>query len=431
MNNLKNSLKTIFVIDDDMFQHKIINHLLKDDKYNLVFISSGTEALTMLIKERPDLVLLDINMPGIDGLEVLQRIKQYRHLSGMPIIMISGMCEKKIVMQSMLHGAVDFVAKPFNRDLLLQKIRSVLTDAEPIQKKVITAPIPKSSTYSTLPLIPIIPELLRNLSIFFDMIEKGDASIESHHPEIVRLIELDTETSSVILKIINSPLYGANQVAQTISEVLESIGFINMYELITSISLRNAITSDKQQAELDLFWEKSARTGLVLAYLATRIANVDKNIAFHFGIFHDSGRALMMRHFPTHIETLRLSSITFDKNVTTIEDSRHYCNHAQCGAILAIAWGMSDTIVTAIRYHHHMDIIKEHHASDLILSLIAMGNLAEYIESNNSYLSDNQWTKYKEEYLLSLKINDQQATDLITETKQMLVNEFNNNYCIF
>ena len=78
-----------------------------------------------------------------------------------------------------------------------------------------------------------------------------------------------------------------------------------------------------------------------------------------------------------------------------------------------------------------MDIIKEHHASDLILSLIAMANLAEYIESNNSYLSDNQWTKYKEEYLLSLKINDQQATDLITETKQMLVNEFNNNYCIF
>jgi len=414
-----------------MFQHKIIKHLLKDDKYNLVFISNGTEALTMLLKERPDLVLLDINMPGIDGLEVLQRIKQYRHLSGMPIIMISGMCEKKIVMQSMSHGAVDFVAKPFNNDLLLQKIRSLLTDAEPIQKKVITAPIPKSSTYSTLPLIPIIPELLRNLSIFFDMIEKGDASIESHHAEIIRLIELDAETSSVILKIINSPLYGANQVAQTISEVLESIGFINIYELITSISLRNAITSDKQQAELDVFWEKSARTGLVLAYLATRIANVYKNIAFHFGIFHDSGRALMMRHFASHVETLRLSSITFDKNVTTIEDSRHYCNHAQCGAILAIAWGMSDTIVTAIRYHHHMDIIKEHHASDLILSLIAMANLAEYIESNNSYLSDNQWTKYKEEYLLILKINDQQVNELITETQQILINEFNNKYCIF
>ena len=414
-----------------MFQHKIIKHLLKDDKYNLVFISNGTEALNMLLKERPDLVLLDINMPGIDGLEVLQRIKQYRHLSGMPIIMISGMCEKKIVMQSMSHGAVDFVAKPFNNDLLLQKIRSLLTDAEPIEKKVITAPIPKSSTYSTLPLIPIIPELLRNLSIFFDMIEKGDVSIESHHPEIVRLIELDTKTSSVILKIINSPLYGTNQAAHTISEVLESIGFSNIYELITSISLRNAITSDKQQAELDVFWEKSARTGLILSYLATRIANVDKNIAFHFGMFHDSGIALMMQNFPSYIETLHLSSITFDKNVTTIEDSRHYCNHAQCGAILAIAWGMSDTIVTAIHYHHQMDIIKEHHASDLMLSLISMANLAEYIESNNSYLSDNQWTTCKEEYLLSLKINDQQATDLITETKQMLVNEFNNNYCIF
>ena len=411
-----------------MFQHKIIKRLLKDDKYNLVFISNGTEALSMLLKVRPDLVLLDINMPGINGLEVLQRIKQYRHLSGMPIIMISGMCEKTIVMQCLAHGAVDFLAKPFNSDLLLQKIRNILTNDEPIEKKVIIAPVLKPSTSFVLPLIP---ELLSNLSIFFDMIEKGDVSIESHHPEIVRLIELDTKTSSVILKIINSPLYGTNQAAHTISEVLESIGFSNIYELITSISLRNAITSDKQQAELDVFWEKSARTGLILSYLATRIANVDKNIAFHFGMFHDSGIALMMQNFPSYIETLHLSSITFDKNVTTIEDSRHYCNHAQCGAILAIAWGMSDTIVTAIHYHHQMDIIKEHHASDLMLSLISMANLAEYIESNNSYLSDNQWTTCKEEYLLSLKINDQQATDLITETKQMLVNEFNNNYCIF
>ena len=233
------------------------------------------------------------------------------------------------------------------------------------------------------------------------------------------------------LRIINSPLYGSTQRAQTISDTLNAIGFVNIYELITSISLRNAINSEKQQAELNLFWEQSARTGLVLSYLATRIANVDKNIAFHFGIFHDSGRALMMRHFPSYIETLRLSSITFDQNVTTIEDNRHNCNHAQCGAMLAMAWGLSETIVTAIRYHHNIKVIKEHHASELILSLIAMANLAEYIESNDSYLSDNQWTKYKEEYMASLKINDQQVNELIMETKQILINEFNNNYCIF
>ena len=139
----------------------------------------------------------------------------------------------------------------------------------------------------------------------------------------------------------------------------------------------------------------------------------------------------MMRHFPSYIETLRLSSITFDQNVTTIEDNRHNCNHAQCGAMLAMAWGLSETIVTAIRYHHNIKVIKEHHASELILSLIAMANLAEYIESNDSYLSDNQWTKYKEEYMASLKINDQQVNELIMETKQILINEFNNNYCIF
>ena len=432
---MKNLLKTIFVIDDDVCQHKIIKHLLQHDKYNLVFIS-GEEATTILLRTRPDLILLDINMPDFDGLDVLQKIKHYRHISGVPIIMISGMCEKRIVMQSMSHGAIDFIVKPFNGDFLLKKIRDLLIDAHEVPKKVSAAPhlhsLLKPTTISaTLPIIPIIPTLLRNLSFFFDMSEKDDDSIKNHHQEIVRLIESDTEISSVILKIINSPLYGSTQRAQTISDTLNAIGFVNIYELITSISLRNAINSEKQQAELNLFWEKSARTGLVLSYLATRIANVDKNIAFHFGIFHDSGRALMMRHFPSYIETLRLSSITFDQNVTTIEDNRHNCNHAQCGAMLAMAWGLSETIVTAIRYHHNIKVIKEHHASELILSLIAMANLAEYIESNDSYLSDNQWTKYKEEYMASLKINDQQVNELIMETKQILINEFNNNYCIF
>ena len=234
MNNSKNSLKTIFVIDDDVFQHNIIKHLLGEDKYNVVFISGGIEAIYVLLRTRPDLILLDINMPDFDGLEVLRKIKQYRHISGVPIIMISGMCEKRVVMQSMLHGAIDFIAKPFDHNILLNKIRELLIDVDQIPEEISSTPrqYPPliSTTFSnTLPLIPIVPTLLRNLSVFLGMIELNDSSIENYRHEIVRLIELDAETSTIILKIINSPLYGSNQNVKSISDALESIGFIHSY----------------------------------------------------------------------------------------------------------------------------------------------------------------------------------------------------------
>ena len=120
------SQPTLMVVDDDEFQHKILSRLLKDAGFRLVFASSGIEALNLLRKIQPDLVLMDFSMPDMDGLEVTRRIKGVAHLAHIPIIMITGNSEEHVVTDSLTAGAIDFMVKPLGVEALTEKIAKVL-----------------------------------------------------------------------------------------------------------------------------------------------------------------------------------------------------------------------------------------------------------------------------------------------------------------
>ena len=109
-------MKTIVVIDDDIYISSLISILLEKNGYRVIKGYSGTEALLLLEKERPDLVLLDLMLPGISGEEVLSKIK------GIPVIVISAKDSPKDKVSSLLGGAVDYISKPFDNDELLARI---------------------------------------------------------------------------------------------------------------------------------------------------------------------------------------------------------------------------------------------------------------------------------------------------------------------
>ncbi|WP_262966821.1 response regulator [Methylobacter psychrophilus] len=119
-------MKTILVVDDDVFQHQIINNALRDESYKIISRFNGESALTLLFRERPDLILMDINMPDYNGMEILQKIKSYKHLTGVPIVMITNIQAKDMVMESLQKGAVNYIVKPFTRYLLIEKVRAAL-----------------------------------------------------------------------------------------------------------------------------------------------------------------------------------------------------------------------------------------------------------------------------------------------------------------
>ncbi|WP_066194420.1 MULTISPECIES: response regulator transcription factor [Gracilibacillus] len=110
--------KKILVVEDNNEINQMLRELLSNH-YQVVGAYSGTEGLLLLQKEAPDLVLLDIMLPGKDGAQVLQEI---RKVSQVPIIMITALGEKRLVTEYLLNGANDYITKPFDDDELLARV---------------------------------------------------------------------------------------------------------------------------------------------------------------------------------------------------------------------------------------------------------------------------------------------------------------------
>jgi len=123
---VKNTPPTILVVDDDEFARKLLRTVLMQENYVVMFANSGIEAIGVLRKCLPDLILMDMMMPGVDGIETTRRIKSATQFSAIPIIMVTCNSEKKLVTDCFAAGAVDFLVKPFNRGILLDKIHKFL-----------------------------------------------------------------------------------------------------------------------------------------------------------------------------------------------------------------------------------------------------------------------------------------------------------------
>lgn len=113
---------TVLIVDDDEFQRMLLARMLQADPYQLVFAASGAEALQAIHQARPDLILMDVQMPGMDGIETTRRLKAVPRFADVAVIMLTGKSEGQVVVDSLNAGAADFVVKPIDRDKLVAKL---------------------------------------------------------------------------------------------------------------------------------------------------------------------------------------------------------------------------------------------------------------------------------------------------------------------
>jgi DNA-binding response OmpR family regulator len=118
--------RKILVVDDDPTMVKLINVNLKLNNYSVVEATSGEQALEVLSNEPLDLVVLDIMMPGVDGWEVLKRIRSDTETEEMPVILVTAKTQDSDVIRGWELGADEYVIKPFNPLLLVEVIKMVL-----------------------------------------------------------------------------------------------------------------------------------------------------------------------------------------------------------------------------------------------------------------------------------------------------------------
>jgi two-component system chemotaxis response regulator CheY len=110
----------VMVVDDAQFMRMRLTKILTDNGYEVIEVADGANAVQVFEEKRPDLVLLDITMPGMDGLDVLKAIREKS--SDAKVIMCTALGQQSVVINAIKAGAKDFIVKPFQPDTVIAAV---------------------------------------------------------------------------------------------------------------------------------------------------------------------------------------------------------------------------------------------------------------------------------------------------------------------
>ena len=209
---LENSEFNILIVDDEIFNIEVVLGFLEDEGYKLSYNTNPKEALERIYTESFDLILLDINMPGMDGIEVCSRVKENATTKDIPIIFLSAMSDTNTITEAFDNGAVDYITKPFNGLELIARVnthiqlRRYIKELQVKQEKL--AQIVATDVQTGL------PNRLRFLSII-----KRETQLVKEEPSRLSLLYIKIDN----LEKINSMhgYKGGDRVIVTISRILQ------------------------------------------------------------------------------------------------------------------------------------------------------------------------------------------------------------------
>jgi two-component system phosphate regulon response regulator PhoB len=128
------------VVDDEKDIVDLISYNVRRQGWIPLVASNGNEAIEVATEEQPDLIVLDLMLPGIDGTEVARRLKSETRTAAIPIVMLTAKSEETDVVVGLTLGADDYVTKPFNMKILMARLNSILrrTDPQPAAEEAVT-----------------------------------------------------------------------------------------------------------------------------------------------------------------------------------------------------------------------------------------------------------------------------------------------------
>lgn len=120
------SKETVLIVDDEEDIIELIKYNLKNEGYAILTAQTGEDALKIVKQSHPDLIVLDLMLPGIDGLEVTKYLKNHDHAKDIPIVMLTAKGEESDIVTGLELGANDYISKPFSPKVLVARIRAIL-----------------------------------------------------------------------------------------------------------------------------------------------------------------------------------------------------------------------------------------------------------------------------------------------------------------
>ncbi len=121
--------KKIMVVDDEPYIARVIKFKLEQEGYIVISANDGVTGLAKIREEKPDMVLLDVMMPGMTGYEVCQQIKGDAELAGIPVVILTAKGQERDREHGFSMGASDYITKPFSPNRLLELVKSIVGEA--------------------------------------------------------------------------------------------------------------------------------------------------------------------------------------------------------------------------------------------------------------------------------------------------------------
>lgn len=394
--------QTVLFVDDEKNVLASLRRLFYDVGPNLLFANSGIEGLEILKKENVDLIVSDVRMPEMDGIEFLNQVKQlYPHITR---IFLSGYADQKAVVQALSEGsAQQILPKPWQDEELVSIVQKALLQAADLKSQNLGLHRIINSI-SSLPPMPGTYLELKNC-----LARKDTMDID----KISDIIGNDAGVSAEILRWANSVLFGQTSRVDTVSRAVAVLGMDIVEGLVLSESFFHTLADGAKIPGFDLADYQthtiscSILSRLLVAGISDKSEDADR--AFTAGLLHDIGKLLEKRFFANEFKNI-ISEARRKKTVMKeVEHDFLKTTHEEVGSLLAQWWNMPAFIINVNRWHHKphlsstdVDIISAVHVADILVHMFEMG------ASGNFRIPDKDqeiWSRFDltEEVIMSLK----------------------------
>lgn len=181
---------TILIVDDIPKNIELAANILQANNYNITFATNGEIALQKVKNIRFDLILLDVMMPGMDGFEVCKRLKSDPATSDIPVIFLTAKSDTENIIHGFELGAVDYVTKPFNAEVLLARVRAHIALQQKFEARVQLErelasqiqPLDQESREKLESQLTALKKELEEISLFHELRKKLDKLLQDKSP---------------------------------------------------------------------------------------------------------------------------------------------------------------------------------------------------------------------------------------------------------
>lgn len=333
-------MKILFV-DDEPGVLNGLRRKLHDKPWECSFAAGGTAALELLEQEEFDVVVSDLRMPGMDGIELLEHVRHMHPRTAR--IVLSGYADRDMLLRS-TRPAHQFLSKPCDPDDLEGALtRSILL-------RDLLADTKLQATVASLTSLPSLP------SLYVEILEESrspNGSLQS----VGRIIERDIGMSAKILQLVNSAFFGVAQHIDSPAQAAGLLGLEVVKGLVLSVKVFDGFDASLLDAgALEAIWEHSGTTGLLARTIcecegARSDVTDQANVA---GLLHDCGSVLLAADLPDGARVAReLSQV---RGLPTWDAERRILggDHAAVGGFLLGLWSLPFPVVHATAHHHRL-----------------------------------------------------------------------------